>query len=192
MSAPERRRAILEAARPLFARHGFEGTTTRSLAAAAGISEALLYRHFPDKESLYRAIGEEHSEDHEVHAGAERLLRLPPSTERLVGTIDFLVRHVVEAPKEHDFPRLMARSLLEDGRFAASALARTRRELLGFLAASLRAAAEEGSLEAEAPDPETVLWLVQHLAFAVRLHLLPEPSPVPWRLRARGRCQRAV
>jgi TetR/AcrR family transcriptional regulator len=52
----ERREQILEAAAALFARRGFAGTTTREIAAAVGVSETLLFRHFPTKEQLYRAI----------------------------------------------------------------------------------------------------------------------------------------
>ena len=52
----ERRKAIVAAAVPLFARKGFAGTTTKELAEAAGISEALLFRHFPSKKHLYGEI----------------------------------------------------------------------------------------------------------------------------------------
>jgi len=53
LDSDERRKAIVEAAVPLFARNGFSGTTTRELAAAAGVSEALLFRHFPSKQSVF-------------------------------------------------------------------------------------------------------------------------------------------
>ena len=52
--AEARKEAIVEAVQDVFAEKGFEGTTTRDLAKAAGVSEALLYKHFPSKESLYR------------------------------------------------------------------------------------------------------------------------------------------
>lgn len=56
MSAGDRRAQIVAAARDLFARSGFDATTTREIATAAGISDALIYRHFPDKQALLRAI----------------------------------------------------------------------------------------------------------------------------------------
>jgi AcrR family transcriptional regulator len=50
----ERRRArILAAARDTFAAHGYEGVRTHDLARAAGVSQALLYRHFGGKGDLY-------------------------------------------------------------------------------------------------------------------------------------------
>ena len=52
----ERRQAIVTAVKGAFADKGFDGTTTRELARAAGVSEALLYKHFPSKESLYVAM----------------------------------------------------------------------------------------------------------------------------------------
>ena len=40
----------------LFARQGFEGTTTRQIAEMARVNEAIIFRHFPTKEDLYWAI----------------------------------------------------------------------------------------------------------------------------------------
>jgi len=51
-----RRKAIVGAAMPLFARHGFAGTTTKEIAKAAGVSEALVFQHFPSKAALYQEI----------------------------------------------------------------------------------------------------------------------------------------
>jgi AcrR family transcriptional regulator len=56
LPAAERRARILASATPVFARRGFEGTTTRDLARAAGVSEPILYRHFPSKEALFDAV----------------------------------------------------------------------------------------------------------------------------------------
>ena len=55
LTADARREQIIEAAREVFARSGRAGARTRDLAEAAGINEALLYRHFDSKEDLYEA-----------------------------------------------------------------------------------------------------------------------------------------
>jgi AcrR family transcriptional regulator len=55
-SADERREEILREGLSCFAARGFNGTTTREVAANVGITEAALYRYFPNKESLYSAI----------------------------------------------------------------------------------------------------------------------------------------
>ena len=54
--AQDRREQILNVAMSLFARHGFEGTTTRQIAEVARVNEAIIFRHFPTKEDLYWAI----------------------------------------------------------------------------------------------------------------------------------------
>ncbi len=50
----EPRRLLLDAARTLFARQDYRSTTTREIAAAAGVSEHLLFRHFGSKAALFR------------------------------------------------------------------------------------------------------------------------------------------
>jgi len=62
--AHDRRLQIMAAAKSLFARQGFEGTTTREIAQKAQVNEAIIFRHFSSKEDLYWAII-----DHECEAG---------------------------------------------------------------------------------------------------------------------------
>lgn len=52
----ERRKQIIEAAIDLFSRKGFKGTTTKEIAQAVGVTEAIIFRHFATKEALYTAI----------------------------------------------------------------------------------------------------------------------------------------
>jgi len=56
MTAEDRRGQILHGAMELFAEKGFRGATTREMAQHLGISEALMFKYFPSKEALYRAI----------------------------------------------------------------------------------------------------------------------------------------
>jgi AcrR family transcriptional regulator len=56
MAGEERRDQILRVAMSLFSNNGFRGTTTKEIAHAAGVSEAMVFRHFATKEDLYAAI----------------------------------------------------------------------------------------------------------------------------------------
>src|SRR3954453_4855486 len=56
LPASDRRRQLLETALDFFSRKGFEGTTTKEIAAAAGVTEAIIFRHFPSKQALYTAV----------------------------------------------------------------------------------------------------------------------------------------
>lgn len=60
MSAADRQRQLLEVALNAFSRRGFKGTTTKEIAAAAGVAEAVIFQHFPSKEALYSAVLELH------------------------------------------------------------------------------------------------------------------------------------
>src|SRR5215470_10776205 len=88
LSSEERRAAIIQAVRRVFAEKGFDGTTTRELARAAGVSEALLFKHFPNKEALYSAM--QLSCCHAQDPALERLWSLEPSTSTLVAIVHFL------------------------------------------------------------------------------------------------------
>src|SRR5258706_10144434 len=130
---------ILGAAKRCFARHGFAGTTTKSVAAAASISEGLLFKHFPSKSALYAEIL---AEECEADPALHRLLKLEPSTETLVVLIREMVRHfqhISDAPDQQEAQRLrlMITSHLDDGEFARLIYEQTA-DLLGPLFAASR------------------------------------------------------
>jgi AcrR family transcriptional regulator len=56
MSAEVRRQQIVAVAADLFSQKGFSGTTTKEIADGAGVSEAIIFRHFSTKRDLYHAI----------------------------------------------------------------------------------------------------------------------------------------
>ena len=67
LSSVDRRRQLIEAAMDLFSRKGFAGTTTKEIALAAGVSEAIIFRHFATKRDLYTAIIE-----HNIHSSGSK------------------------------------------------------------------------------------------------------------------------
>ncbi len=79
LSSQERRSAILETAIQHFAERGFRGVTTRELAASLGVSEPILYQHFPSKKDLYNAIIE-HTMDEGYYEALNGLKRIAGTT----------------------------------------------------------------------------------------------------------------
>ncbi len=73
MTGAERKAQILEVAGALLVKKGFKGTTTREIARMAGISEAMIFRHFPKKELLYKAILDSKCYD---SAGEDRFVKV--------------------------------------------------------------------------------------------------------------------
>jgi AcrR family transcriptional regulator len=55
LPAAERRQAIVQAAQRVFSSRSYAGATTAEIAREAGVSEPILYRHFPSKRELYFA-----------------------------------------------------------------------------------------------------------------------------------------
>jgi TetR/AcrR family transcriptional regulator len=67
MTMSERREQLIDAAVRVFAERGFRGATTREIAVAAGVTEAVIFQHFPDKDTLYAAILKQKSGDQQAH-----------------------------------------------------------------------------------------------------------------------------
>jgi AcrR family transcriptional regulator len=67
------RRALLDAARSLFAERGYHGTAAEEIVQRAGLTRGALYHHFEDKKDLFRAVVDEvESEIDEKIEQAER------------------------------------------------------------------------------------------------------------------------
>src|SRR5690348_891509 len=99
LTGEERRAAIIKAVRRVFAEKGFDGTTTRELAAAAGVSEALLFKHFPNKEALFTAMQLSCCTEQDADR-YERLRALEPSASTLVLMVHFLVSRLLKCGAE--------------------------------------------------------------------------------------------
>jgi AcrR family transcriptional regulator len=175
MPSVERRTAIISAARKIFVEKGFDRTTTRELAEAAGVSEALLFKHFPNKEALYSAI-QTSGFNEEAARLAERLESLEPSTESLVFMVHDLVSHVMGGPPEADegqmFFRLILRSLMDKGEF-------TRLAIQGGPARWVRKLEECGKAASRAGDVRAG-WMVHQLVTGIILHSLPGESVIDY------------
>jgi len=78
LNATDRRSQILAAAMEVFAEHGFHGTPTRELARRAGVSEALVFQHFPTKEALISAILDHVGFEDRIQMMETHLSHIPP------------------------------------------------------------------------------------------------------------------
>ena len=171
LPATDRKEAILTAATPVFARLGRGGATTKVIANAAGVSEALLFKHFPTKDALYAQL-----ERHCVEAnavGTSLLDGAAPSTATLVMGVAVLVQAVFpgigQRQAHDDTKRLVTASLLGDGQFATVFLARHVRPWVDLFADCLEAARAAGDLEDGAHARKAELWFVHHLANTLHL-----------------------
>lgn len=177
----ERRAAIIDAALPLFARKGFAATTTKEIAQAAGVSEALIFKHFPSKAALYEAIFRSCVDGDEELA---KLLAMEPGTAAVVAYVRAMVRHYVhDVPSDPDtlLPRhrLLFMSLLEDGEFARLAGRWASNHVLPSFLASLRAAKTAGDLAPTAIVAENAFWLAEMLGAMVATVCLPDSPVLP-------------
>jgi AcrR family transcriptional regulator len=175
MASDLRRELILSAAKRCFARHGFAGTTTKSVAAAASISEGLLFKHFPTKSALYAEIL---ADECEADPGLHQLLDLQPSTETLVILVRAMVRHFLGAadrPDQEDAQRmrLMANSQLDDGEFTRLVYEKIEGLIGSVFTASLQRAVQSGEASQVGSQPLNLFWFAHHAVLMVGLARLP-------------------
>ncbi|MBA4035038.1 MAG: TetR family transcriptional regulator [Bradyrhizobium sp.] len=175
MTSDLRRQLILSAAKRCFARNGFAGTTTKSVAAAAAISEGLLFKHFPSKAALYAEIL---TEECEADPDFAHLLGQEPSTRTLVALIKGMVGHFVEVSNGSDQEeaqrlRLMTTSHLDDGEFARLLYDKIGGLIGPVFAASIDSAVVAGDAVRVGSDPLNLFWFAHHTVLMAALTRLP-------------------
>src|SRR5215216_5556003 len=146
MAGEERRLQILAVAVSLFSQKGFRGTTTKEIAQAAGVSEAMVFRHFATKEELYAAIL-----DHKACSGD----RFEPAEMAADGIKRKDDRAVFESlalgalnhhENDPEFQRLLLHSALEKHELAQMFFDEFVRRVYEFLGGYIRERQREGAL----------------------------------------------
>ena len=182
LDSEERRRAIVDAAMPLFARKGFAGTTTKEIARAADVSEALVFQHFPSKAALYQAIVRQGCSG---DPALERFAAMTPSTATLVHMIRCMLGHFVldehgEAGERELRHRLVVQSFLEDGEFARLVHGWIVEHIQPLVRACMEAAERAGDLRPGVSRSPNDFWFVQHVAACIAYGRLSERGVYPY------------
>ena len=140
LTAAGRRSAILTAARHEFARRGFRGASTASIAAGAGCSEPMLYKHFPSKQALFAAVLTDATEA----MGARVRSLMAESPGAMAGMIA-VARHASTDPLIIEIIRLrMLAASLVDEPDVLRALAASMHEVIRGMAATIAAGMRRG------------------------------------------------
>ena len=195
MSGVERRLAILNAAKPLFAKNGFNGTSIRQIAKAANVSEALLYKHFPSKEAMYKEILNYVGEISSVTI--RELVQLEAKTETLVLLMYLIVKMILfeipgkgEKQKMHE--RLLFYSMLEDVSYAQTVFNKNFTNWYDIIYTSYNAAVGAGDIVKISTAPSNRIWFVHHLAMALNLCHLTGKSAFKYDMTNEELAQEAV
>ena len=146
MAGEERRLQILAVAVRLFSQKGFRGTTTKEIAQAAGVSEAMVFRHFATKEELYAAIldhkactGDRFEPEEMAADGIERKDDRAVFESLALGA---LTHH----ERDPEFQRLLLHSALEKHELAQMFFDKFVRRVYEFLGGYIRERQREGAL----------------------------------------------
>ncbi len=143
--------AVLQAARELFAEHGFDKVTTQAIAAAAGVAQGSVFHHFKSKRDLFIAVHDRFQVElvERVEAAAAGGLSPEDRFDRiwrsyLSATDDAAMRRILLL----DGPRVIG---LENLR------ARDRATAFGFLAEEVAALHAAGVIDTPSPRAVAVL-----------------------------------
>jgi AcrR family transcriptional regulator len=144
---------ILDAARELFATHGFEAVTLRKIAAAIEYAPAAIYGHFADKEALIRALCLRDFD--QLNAEFARLLSVADPLQRIARAGQVFVRFACAHPNHFRLMFLQHVTLPEDEELR-SRKGDPARDGYAFLVQAVGQALERGLLRAELRDAELV------------------------------------
>lgn len=186
LPSSQRKEEIARASAALFGERGLHATTTRAIAQAAGVSEALLLKYFSSKEAVFEAALAACRAD-AFSDGEAHLLHAEPSTVTLVAILRRLVEYILLPPaaallSRAATNRLMLRSLCEDGAFARMMLSDVGRNgPVAKIAACLEVAQAAGDLH-PLPGQQigSAAWLAHHIMFSLMMLELPTPAAIDY------------
>lgn len=174
----ERRHRILEAATTIFSKKGFRGATTREIARHAGVSEAMVFRHFRSKGQLYSAIL-----DLKARAiDPEALWQERGSDGGDEELLTSLATHYIDSmEKDPSLFRLLLYSALEGHRLSDVFVERQIRSHVRRLAGHIATRMEEGAFKRM--DPVTAarafIGMISHYLLVKEIFQIPGAFPVP-------------
>lgn len=143
------RGALIQAARPLFAEHGYADVGTEEIVRAAGVTRGALYHHFGGKRDLFEAVYEQIEAElaERIAAGALAANAGSPLEAMRAGAEMFL--QACTEPEAQRIVLLDGPSVLDWDRWREIAA----KHGLGLIEASLEAAIEAGAIEPQPVRP---------------------------------------
>jgi len=141
LSAEKRKTQIVSIATALYVKRGFKGTTTREIAAKAGISEAVIYKYFSKKEDLFKAIISEKCDD---NLGRSRLLGALEGKEGRELFHEMARFLITENTTDQTLMRLLMRSALEQQELSEVFIRIKGLDLIEFLESSIKGLIKKG------------------------------------------------
>jgi TetR/AcrR family transcriptional regulator len=158
MTADERRRCVLGAACRVFSKSSYRGATTAEIARESGVTEPVLYRHFPSKRDLYLACldaGWEH-----VRGLWEHALANEPDPAMRLGAIGRAYIHHQRTGEKIMLVDLWIQALTEaaEDPKIRKYLRDQVREVHDYVAGVIRRSQAAGGIQ-KGRDPEAEAWI---------------------------------
>jgi AcrR family transcriptional regulator len=173
----ETRQRILDAARELFVRDGYEATTMRGIAERIEYTPTAIYHHFPSKEALLTELC---LQDFGALASAfQRIGKIDDPVERLIRSGAAYVEFALTHPMQYQLMFMTRRPPLPElqkGHGSPS------EDAYAFLRECCRAAVASGQLRPELRDPDELAQIAwSSLHGLMSLYVVHQDGSVEWR-----------
>ncbi len=149
MPSLERQEQIIQGAMRIFAAKGFRGTTTREIAQSLGISEALMFKYFPSKAALYRAIIKKRTDRAEEMLFPQEVIQAKDDHKVFQAIATNLIKRNSEDPT---FMRLLHFSALEGHELARLFFTNHAQKKIQLLARYIEQRIKEGVFRQVSPE----------------------------------------
>jgi AcrR family transcriptional regulator len=146
MAGEDRRLQILRVAMRLFSHRGFRGTTTKEIALAAGVSEAMVFRHFKTKEELYSAILDHKACLHDTMDPLQRVAEAVAQKDDAAVFEGIALNALEHHESDPEFQRLLLYSALEEHELAQMFWEKFVRRVYQSLGAYIRQRQRDGAM----------------------------------------------
>ena len=164
----------------MFAEHGYEGAKTQQIATAAGVSDALVFRHFRSKQGLYRAVMRDLVREQDASFAETSLPR--GGTDSLLQAVwDYLASCLHPSKHQAEGNRLVIANLASDGTYARFVFTRALRLMDRPMRHVFDAAQAAGDLGECLTDSLNGSLFVAHVGEIISLSRSSASKVIPYR-----------
>ncbi|MGK0367956.1 MAG: AcrR family transcriptional regulator [Thermoproteota archaeon] len=194
LSAQDRKNSIIKASIPFFAQNGYKSTTTKEIAHAAGISEALLFKYFASKENLYQKIQIQLC--HKSQSLAQNLTQMDAGVDKLIISVTVLAYSILmgfDDQEEFELThKLILNSLSSEGVFAKEFFDNHFVPWIPYIKENLNFCNDQDHFYEDFKVDDFDIWIWQHLFYGIAQYNFKESDFFKYEIKMNELLERSI